>query len=90
MYHDIFHTNLFHLKAKQLLSDIEESFVDLMEENQWLEGSTKQRALNKLSSMVENVDYREWIMNDTLLDTIHNLVSERDREGGKDKATTNY
>ena len=47
------------------MTDIKESFVDLMEENQWLETSTKERALKKLNAIKETIDYNESILNDT-------------------------
>ena len=57
------------------MSDIEESFVDLIEENQWMEMSTKQRALKKLKAMEWLIDYKDWIMNDTELDSTYDLVN---------------
>ena len=60
-----------------------------MEENQWLETSTKEKALKKLNAIKETIDYEEWIMNNTELDSYYNLVKiwegggrgrERERE----------
>ena len=56
------------------MNDIKESFVDLMEDDQWMGSSTKQRAIKKLNTMKRNVDYQDWIMNDTELDSIYDLV----------------
>ena len=56
------------------MNDIEESFVDLMEENQWLETSTKERALKKLNAIESYIDYEDWILNNTELDSHYNLV----------------
>lgn len=54
---------------------IENSFVELIDENQWLESKTKERAIKKIESMTEYIDYQDWIMNDILLDSIYHLVS---------------
>ena len=45
-----------------------------MQENQWLDASTKKSALKKLNAIVRNVDFDDWIFNNTLMDSIYNLV----------------
>lgn len=57
------------------MNDVKESFDDLLQESDWLDATTKKRALNKLDAIVQNVGYPDWLLNNTALDEYYNLVT---------------
>ena len=57
-----------------MVNDIKESFDDLIEQSDWLDDSTRQKALKKLDAIHQNVGYPDWILDNKQLDQYYNLV----------------
>jgi predicted metalloendopeptidase len=62
---------------KFLISLLHESFYQLFEENNWMDSHTKQKAINKLDSMSQNIAYPEWTMDDIKLELYYDKVNDK-------------
>ena len=50
-----------------MIHEIREAFNDLLEDNEWMDGETRQVAKDKANSMNERIGYPEYITNTTRL-----------------------
>ncbi|KAI2799808.1 NEDD8 protease nep2 [Blomia tropicalis] len=60
--------------AMQLIHDLKGSFVQIVNQDQWLDNITRKRSLDKLDGIVDNVAYPEWILNNDELDKFHGFT----------------
>ena len=59
-----------------MIKDIKESFRALVNASDWLDDKTKDKSLNKLNAIIENVGYPDWMLNNEELDKYYNLVNK--------------
>lgn len=57
--------------ATMLVSEIQASFRANLQADTWLDSTTKKFAIEKLDVMQEKIGYLDWILNDTILDTVY-------------------
>lgn len=60
--------------AMQLIHDLKGSFVQIVNQDQWLDNITRKRSLDKLDGIVDNIAYPEWILNNDELDKFHGFT----------------
>lgn len=58
-----------------MIKDLKESFQALVNISDWLDDDTKQKSLDKLDAIIENVGYPDWILDNQQLDDYYNLVT---------------
>ncbi|XP_055336820.1 membrane metallo-endopeptidase-like 1 [Paramacrobiotus metropolitanus] len=54
--------------AQLMIRELRLSFIELVDEVDWMEGVTKLKAKEKMNSMIDNIGYPDWIQNSTKLD----------------------
>lgn len=57
--------------TSELLRD---AFLNLLNENQWMDSDTKSKAIMKLNKMEMNIAYPDWYDNDSILSTFFKQV----------------
>ncbi len=60
-----------------MIHDIREAFNELLEENDWMDGETRQVAEDKANGMTERIGYPEYITNSTRLEDEYANVSQK-------------
>ncbi len=66
-------------KATALISDLKAAFRQLVLADSWLDEVTRQRALEKMAAMRENVAYPQWILDNGELDRLYGFETEAAR-----------
>ncbi|XP_054152475.1 neprilysin-1-like [Oppia nitens] len=60
-------------KSSLIIKDIKDSYNNLIQMNDWLDESTKNKSLSKLNAIHRNVGYPDWILDNNELDHYYNL-----------------
>jgi predicted metalloendopeptidase len=58
-----------------MIKDLKESFSALVGVSDWLDDITKNKSLDKLNAIIENVGYPDWMLDNHELDKYYNLVN---------------
>ena len=61
--------------ALVVVNDVKASLLDTIQSSDWLDSTTKAKALKKAANVRLTVGHRDWILNNTLLDYYYNSVS---------------
>jgi predicted metalloendopeptidase len=59
-----------------MIKYLRDSFRVLVGERDWLDDITKNKSLEKLDAIIENVGYPDWILDNQELDKYYKLVKE--------------
>jgi predicted metalloendopeptidase len=59
-----------------MIKYLRDSFRVLVGESDWLDDITKNKSLEKLDAIIENVGYPDWILDNQELDKYYKLVKE--------------
>lgn len=59
------------LKAVELIGDLEDAFVDLLNDNDWMDAESKAQALLKVQNMISLIAYPDLVENGTELDKFY-------------------
>ncbi|XP_077532504.1 neprilysin-1-like isoform X1 [Haemaphysalis longicornis] len=59
-----------------LVSDLKVAFSALLQQNDWMDGYTKDQAANKLNAIVDNIAYPSWLKNNTYLNSRYDHVKK--------------
>ncbi|XP_040073207.1 neprilysin-4-like [Ixodes scapularis] len=69
---------MFKPKAKKtmdtLVGVLKSTFVEMLENNTWMDNSTRKEAIEKLQKMVAKIGYPSWILNETYLNGFYEYV----------------
>jgi predicted metalloendopeptidase len=58
-----------------MIKDLKESFSALVGVSDWLDDITKNKSLDKLNAIIENVGYPDWMLDNNELDKYYDLVN---------------
>ena len=58
-------------EATTLVNEIRSAFRSTLQSNTWLDQTTKQLALEKLEAIVANVGYPDWVLDNSVIDSIY-------------------
>ncbi|CAG2108774.1 unnamed protein product [Medioppia subpectinata] len=67
-------------EAANIISDIKDSYNELIKESDWLDESTKNKSLFKLNAIKQNVGYPDWLLKNEDLDNYYNLKEKVDKK----------
>lgn len=62
-------------RAEEMINNIKRSFYELLEENDWMDFSTKSVARSKARIMEEKIGFPEFLLNQTAIDLEYKNVS---------------
>jgi predicted metalloendopeptidase len=59
-----------------MIKYLKKSFEELVEKDTWFDNSSKNKVLEKLKAIIENVVYPDWILDNNELDKLYKLVND--------------
>ncbi|CAN8004616.1 unnamed protein product [Ixodes hexagonus] len=63
-------------KVNDLVYQLNSTFMEMLENNTWMDNATRDQAIKKLENMIAKIGYPSWILNDTYLNSLYEYAPD--------------